>query len=207
MATALPASGRRRRTVPSRFARIWSSPPTGGTRRCAMRLGCTCPTSARRWTCCGCGCRVATGSGADARPHGCRPDLRHARSRRLLAVRLCHPEGRHRRCARARASPHSGTRSRALAPYLRDRVARAGDLGRRQAADRRGEPAGTGIGRACCASATRRTPCRRSAGWASTWRSRTRLPPPTYWFRDCAPARRRSTICARCSAGASGRHA
>ncbi|MEW7001684.1 hypothetical protein M5585_23045 [Serratia ureilytica] len=31
----------------------------------------------------------------------------------------------------------------------------------------------------CCASATPRTPCRRSAAWASTWRFRTRWPPPT----------------------------
>ena len=43
-----------------------------------------------------------------------------------------------------------------------------------------------GIGRACCASAMRRTRCRRSAASASTSRSRTRWRRPTVWPRRCA---------------------
>ena len=58
------------------------------------------------------------------------------------------------------------------------------ELGRRQAADRRGRPAArTGIGRACCASATPRTRCRRSAASASISPSRTRSPRRTFWPR------------------------
>ena len=60
-------------------------------------------TSARRWTCCGCGCRAARRSANDSGPHrspaACCGD---ARSRRLLAMRVRHRQGRVRRgCARA----------------------------------------------------------------------------------------------------------
>ena len=50
---------------------------------------------------------IAERSGADARPHGCRPDLHHAGPQRLLAMRLRHSQGRHRRgaCARTGGVP------------------------------------------------------------------------------------------------------
>ena len=60
--------------------------------------------------------KVAERSGADARPHRRRPHLHHAGPRRLLAMRLRHPEGRHRRGARARARsvPRRDRAARAL---------------------------------------------------------------------------------------------
>ena len=52
------------------------------------------------------------------RPHRGRPDDGHAQPRRLLAVRLRHPEGRHRRRCSARACRRSATRVLALSPFL-----------------------------------------------------------------------------------------
>ena len=67
---------------------------------------------------------------------------------------------------------------------------RARELGRRQAADRRGRPPAALVrGRACSASATPPTRCRRSAASASTSRFRTRSPPPTSSPGRCAPGR------------------
>jgi hypothetical protein len=104
---------------------------------------------------------------------------RHARPRRLLAMRLVIPRAASRRCgARARGVPRAH-RPRSM-PFVRRPRRRAEELGRHQAADRRGRPpAAMARGRACSASATRRTRCRRSAASASTSRSRTRSPPPT----------------------------
>ena len=54
-------------------------------------------TTARRWTCCGSASRARTSDPTDdIRPYRSRQDDGHARPRRLLAVRLCHSEGRHR---------------------------------------------------------------------------------------------------------------
>ncbi len=91
---------------------------------------------------------------ADARPHPGRRGVRHARPRRLLAMRLCHPERRLRPAAQQGARRVSRGDRRAQ-PRLRR--SRAGDrlLGRRQAADRHGrppqalEPAGAALHRRC----------------------------------------------------------
>ena len=56
------------------------------------------------------------------RPRRGRQDADHARSRRLLAVRLRHPEGRHREGQGGRASMHSGRRVVDMSPFLADRV-------------------------------------------------------------------------------------
>ena len=79
--------------------------------------------------------------GADARPHRRRPHLHHAGSQRLLAMRLRHPQGRHRRGARARPG---GVPRRDRAAGAVSARPRAGTrlMGRCEAADRGGEPAG-----------------------------------------------------------------
>ena len=147
---------------------------------CASAPGSRSRTSARRSTCCGSASRRDPDDSADTlAPHRRRPHHRDARPRRLLAVRLRHPQGRRRAHARrgldAFRDERRGGRAVARRPRRRDR-----DVGRRQAAHRQRRPAdAAGTGRACCASATRRTPCRRSAASASTSPSRTRSPPPT----------------------------
>ena len=101
------------------------------------------------------------------------PDLRDDQPRRLLAVRLRHPQGRRRRDPCGGASTRSAAEiaaTRAVPARPRRRAAR---LGRRQAADRRGRSPPRWYAPACSASATRRTRCRRSAASASTSRSRT----------------------------------
>ena len=45
----------------SRFGPIWSSAPTGAIRRCARGPASRSSISARRWMCCGCGCRGGRG--------------------------------------------------------------------------------------------------------------------------------------------------
>ncbi len=84
--------------------------------------------------------RRAGRSGAAARPVRRRPDLRDARPRRLLAVRLRHPEGRLRRASRPRVSTPSAIGSRRLAPFMRDRVGELTDWDDVKLADRRGRP-------------------------------------------------------------------
>ena len=73
-----------------------------------------------------------------------------------------------------------------LAPFLRDRVhelASWDDVKLLTVAVNRLEHL---VSRpACCASATPRMRCRRSAASASTWRSRTPSPPPISWCRAC----------------------
>jgi 2-polyprenyl-6-methoxyphenol hydroxylase-like FAD-dependent oxidoreductase len=69
-------------------------------------------------------------------------------------------------------------RSRGLAAFKAD-LARVAPM----LADRLDALASWDDGRACSASATPRTRCRRSAASASTWRCRTRWPPPTCWPR------------------------
>ena len=99
--------------------------------RRARRRGCRPTTSARRSTCCGCACRGSPPIRRDPRPHRRRVDLRDARSRRLLAMRARHRQGRasrtsarqgwrrfasdvaasRRSCATASANFRTGTRS------------------------------------------------------------------------------------------------
>ena len=67
-----------------------------------------------------------------------------------------------------------------MSPFLVRPRRRTENLGRRQAAQRHGRSAArNGGGPGSSASAMRRMRCRRSAAWASTWRCRTRSPPPT----------------------------
>ena len=82
----------------------------------------------------------ASRSRTDARPHRRRAHLHHAGSRRLLAVRVRHPQGRHRRGPRTRPRclPHRDRASRAVPAGPRPRTHH---MGRREAADRSGEPA------------------------------------------------------------------
>ena len=58
----------------------------------------------------------------DRRPHRGRQDDGHAQPRRLLAVRLCHPEGRHRDGEARGPARRSASAWSALSPFLRDRV-------------------------------------------------------------------------------------
>ena len=83
--------------------------------------------SARRSTCCGCACRAARGRSRrnTLGQHRRRPHDGDARPRRLLAMRLCHPEGlvRGAAAARPRRFPRRPRRDRAVS--ARPRAARS----------------------------------------------------------------------------------
>ncbi len=92
----------------------------------------------------------------------------------------------------------------AIVPFLRRARRRDCELGRREAADRTRESAArNGIVRACFASATPPTRCRRSAASVSTSRFKTRSPLQTCWLRSCAREISRSPTCARFNGAAS----
>ena len=173
------------------------------------RAGLPVETSARRWTCSGSGCRA-------------RPAIPTARMGRFDAGRIFITlnRGDYWQCGfviakgaldalRARGSRRSAATVARLAPFAADRVGEIRSLGRREAARPCGSTGcGAGTGRACSASATPRTPCRRSAASASTSRSRTRWPPPTLLaapLRGAPPGRRPTSRAS--SAAASGRRA
>ena len=87
---SLPQRRRRRR----RSAPASPSPPTAAPRAFARRRGCRSATSARRWTSSGSGCRRS--AEPDNETTGVvrlRPDHGADRPRRLLAMRLCLPQG------------------------------------------------------------------------------------------------------------------
>ena len=196
------AGRRRSRSAPT----SWSA-PTAGIRRCASapaspstNLGAPMDVLWMRIS------RRPDDPRPDARPFRRRPHAGHARSRRLLAVRLRHP-------ARAASTTIDGAgpdgvprRSSRIAPLLRDRVDELSELGRRQAADRAVDRLRSGIGRACCASATPRTRCRRSAASASISRSRMRSRRPIFLARHLrAGSLTTEDDLRRCSAGANAR--
>ena len=133
---------------------------------------------------------------------GWRPHPGDAGPRRLLAVRLRHRQGRLRlRCATAGLRVPHGIRARGAAfprPRARNRL-----LGRRETADRRGEPAGAVVparsaaDRRCraCHVADRRSrhqPCGAGCGGGGQHPGATR----------CVREALRWRTCARCSAAA-----
>ena len=149
---------------------------------CASAAGCRSRTSARRSTCSGSACRAGPSDPAETMARfdgGTHP--RHAEPRRLLAVRVRHPQGRRsKRCAAQGLEAFRAAIAALAAASPPSRVSEIARLGRRQAAHRAGRTGcAHGTGRGCCASATPRTPCRRSAASASTSPSRTRSPRPT----------------------------
>ena len=196
------ARRRRRRSAP-----ISSSAPTAGIRSCASGpasqvddLGAPIDVLWMRMS------RRAGDPEPGARLRRERPHPRDARSRRLLAVRVRHPEGRLRRDPAARASTRFARASSSIVPFLRDRVGELRDWDDDQAADgRRSTGCARGIARACCASATRRTRCRRSAASASTSRFRTRWRRRTSWPARSRAAPARTRISRACRGGGSGR--
>ena len=161
------------------------------------KSGLTVRTSARRSTCCGCACRSRTAIREPVARAGPRPVLRDDQSRRLLAVRHDHSQGR--LSTRIKAEGLSGFRAPAanLSPALRATASRPiASFDQVKLLTRDGRPAEAMVAaRACSASAMRRMPCRRSAASASIWPSRTRSRPPISWDRCCGAGAPRSASC------------
>ena len=176
----------RRRARPS--ARRLSSAPTAAPRWCASAPASRSRTSARRWTCSGCGCRAGESDGGEA--------LGRIAAGKMMVML---DRGDYWQCAyvipkgaaeEIKAQGHRGVscrRSSRSRPQMHDRVQelRSFDdvklLTVKVDRLRAVAPAG-----AACASATRRMRCRRSAASASTSRSRTRWRRRTAWRRRCA---------------------
>ncbi len=129
--------------------------------------------------------------------------LRHARSRRLLAMRARHFQRRRRKRLRAEGSrcvPPGDPEGGAAVRQSRRRDSR---LGSGEASHRQGEPPARMVqARASCASAMPRMPCRRSAASASISPSRTRSRPRIFSRRCLRAARLRSTTSSACSSAA-----
>ena len=129
-----------------------------------------------------------SGTNVGPRRRGPLPD--HARSRRLLAVCVCHPQGRLRGNSEARTRCSSAHDLATLAPYLRDRVGEIDDWNKISllsvAVDRLRR---WFCARTCCVSAIPRMRCRRSEEWESTSRFRMRSRPRIFSPRACARGR------------------
>ena len=133
--------------------------------------------------------------GARSRPssttawRGSRPATSSSRSTAATtgSARSSSPRAAPRRCARGRSrrsAPRSSRPRRCSRAHIADDVRSWDDVKLLTVAVDRLRAVVEA--RACSASATRRTRCRRSAASASTWRSRTPSPPPT-----CSPAKLR----------------
>ena len=159
-------------------------------------------TSARRWTCCGfaSAARRATQAGV----------FGHAEAGELLVML---DRGDYWQCAyvipkgdlakvQARGIEAFRASIVQMAPFLKDRVAEIASWDEVKlltvTVDRLRQWHRPG----CCASATPRMRCRRSAASASTSRFRTRSPPPTSSPGRSSRHRERPTICTRCRSGA-----
>ena len=99
--------------------RLWWSAPTAATRSCASGPASRSRTSARRSTCCGCGCRAATSDGAETLGRigaGTMFVMLDRGDYWQCAYR--HPEGRCRSGEAPRASRHSAPPSSRVAPLV-----------------------------------------------------------------------------------------
>ena len=135
-----------------------------------------------------------------------RQDDGDVRSRRLLAMRLCHRQGPIRRGEGEGAAGACSTTSRGMAPILKSGHVGRQELGRRQAADGGDQsPEALDACRDCSASAMPRMRCRRSAASASTSRFRMRSRPPICWRQSLSTVARRRTNWMRCGGAASFR--
>ena len=175
----------------SRSAPISSSAPTGAIRRCASAPGCACDDFGAPIDVLWMRVSQAARRSAGARSGASTP------ARMLVTL----DRGDYWQCAyvipkggfdavRARGLEALRDDVAAIAPFLRRPRRRAPSWDDVKLLDRRRSTGcGAGTGRACCASATPRTRCRRSAASASTSPCRTPSPPRTCSPRRCAPAR------------------